>query len=54
VTLDWVCLAPDRKLRKAPLNMVMAFQVVEAAVKCMARGARITNIFDKKKIFVNL
>jgi hypothetical protein len=34
--------------------MVMALQVVEAAVKCMASGARITNIFDKKKISVNL
>jgi hypothetical protein len=34
--------------------MVMALQVVEAAVECMASGARITSIFDKKKISVNL
>jgi len=26
--VDWVCLAPDRKVRKAPLNMVMSLQVV--------------------------
>jgi hypothetical protein len=52
--VDWVCLAADRKLWKAPLNMVMCLQIVEEAVKCMASGARITNIFDKKKISVNL
>jgi hypothetical protein len=52
--VDWVCLAPDRKVWKAPLNIVMALQVVEGAVKFMASGARITNIFDKKKISVNL
>jgi hypothetical protein len=26
--VDWVCLAPDRKVWKAPLNMVMSLQVV--------------------------
>jgi hypothetical protein len=26
--LDWVCLASDRKVWKAPLNMVMSLQVV--------------------------
>jgi hypothetical protein len=46
-------LAPDRKAWEAPLNMVMALQVVEAAVMCVASGARITNTFDKKKISVN-
>jgi hypothetical protein len=52
--VDWVCLAPDRKVWKAPLNMVMALQVVEAAVRLMASGARITSIFVKKKISMNL
>ena len=47
----WV---PDRKVWKAPLNNLMALQVVEAAVKYMASGARIINIFDKKKISVIL
>jgi hypothetical protein len=46
--------APDRKVWKVPLNMVMSLPVVEAAVKCMASGARSTNIFDKKEIFVNM
>jgi len=26
--VDWVCLAPDRKVWKAPLNTVMCLQVV--------------------------
>jgi len=26
--VDWVCLAPDRKVWKAPLYMVMCLQVV--------------------------
>jgi len=26
--VDWVCLAPDRKVLKAPLNIVMCLQVV--------------------------
>jgi hypothetical protein len=34
--------------------MVMCLQAVEAAVKCMVSGARITSIIDKKKISVNL
>ena len=28
VDVDWVCLAADRKVWKAPLNMVMSLQVV--------------------------
>ena len=47
-------MAHDRKVWKAPLNNLMALQVVEAAVKYTASGARITNIFDKKKMSVNL
>ena len=26
--VDWVCLAPDRKLWEAPLNMILFLQVV--------------------------
>jgi hypothetical protein len=36
-------LAPDRKVWKAPMNMVRSVQVVlEAAGKCMANGATFT------------
>jgi hypothetical protein len=51
--VDWVSLAPDRKVWKAPLNMVMALKFVEAAVECMPSGASITSIFNKKKTSVN-
>ena len=44
----WVCLAPDRKVWKAPLNMVVSLQVVQEAGKCVANGATVTGIFEKK------
>ena len=37
--------APDRKLWKAPLNVVMSLQIVEEEGKCVANGATITGIF---------
>jgi len=38
-------LAPDRKLWKAPLTVVMSLQIVEEEGKCVANGANITGIF---------
>ena len=38
--VDWVCLAPDRKVLQAAVYMVLSVQVVKVAGKCMASGAR--------------
>ena len=51
--VDWVSLAPDRKVWKAPLHMVMSLQVVQEAGKCEANGATVTGILGKRKISVN-
>ena len=45
--VDWASLAPDRKVWKAPLNMVMCLLVVYEAGKCMANGATLVGILDK-------
>jgi hypothetical protein len=37
--------APDRKLLKALLTVVMSLQIVEEEGKCVANGANITGIF---------
>ena len=46
--VDWVCLAPDRKVWKASQKM-MSLQVVQEAGKCVANGATVTGIFGGKK-----
>jgi hypothetical protein len=43
--MDRFFLAPDRKLWKAPLNVVMSLQIVEEEGKCLANGATITVVF---------
>jgi hypothetical protein len=45
--VDWVCLVLDRKVWKAPLNMIMCLHVVEAAMY-VANGATVTGIFEEK------
>ena len=42
--VDWVCLAPDRKVWKAPLNMVMSLQVLLGACKYVPNGAVICTL----------
>jgi hypothetical protein len=45
--VDWVCLVPDRKLWKSPLNVVMCLSFVKAG-KYVANGAAIKGIILKK------
>ena len=45
--MDWVCLAPNRKVWKTPLNVVMSLHVVYEAGKYVANGATITVKFVK-------
>ena len=49
--MDGVILAPDMKLWKAPLNVVMSLQIVEEEGKCVANGATITGIFGGYILF---
>jgi hypothetical protein len=46
--VGWVCLVPDRKVLKAPLNILMSLQIIEHAGKCVAYGATVTGIFEKR------
>ena len=41
--MNWVCLAANRKVWKAPLNTVSLFSSM-----CVANGASVTGIFEKK------
>ena len=44
--VDWVCLAPDRKVWKAFLDMVMSLEVVKEASNCVANGATVPGTFS--------
>jgi hypothetical protein len=39
--VDWVCLAPDRKVWKAPHNRVESLQIVQEAGKCDGQRSNI-------------
>ena len=45
--VECVCLVPDRKVLKAPLNMLMSLQIIEDAGKCVAYGATVNGLFEK-------
>lgn len=47
--MDWVCLACDMKVWKAPQNRVMFLQFVYEAGKGMGNGVTITGVFDEKE-----
>jgi hypothetical protein len=50
--VDLVCLASDRKVSIAPVNMVMSLQVLQETGKYVPNGATITGTFGGDSLIV--